>query len=163
MGLDQFVTFVADDLGREYDIPLYNEGGEPINRVQVPDRKFTDIEKDIGEEYFADEFFYWRKHPNLHGWVTNLYIEKKKLDPDVAAKHDRDGLQWGSLSDGNVLITAADLDRLERDMDDNALSTTTGFFFGGSGEYEEKQTRVFIEKARAAIKDGYKLVYYASW
>ena len=38
----------------------------------------TDIVNDdnvIREE----DFFYWRKHPNLHGWFEQLYLDKGGL------------------------------------------------------------------------------------
>ncbi len=44
---------------------------------------------------------YWRKHPNLHGWMENLYREKGGKDE--------------TFNCVNLQLTADDLDRLEAD------------------------------------------------
>ena len=100
---------------------------------------------------FADEtaerIHYWRKHPNLHGWMENLYFEKggTKLFNCIA-----------------LVLTAADLDRLEADIRAGSLPETAGFFFGKSDGSETEDDLAFIAKARAAIAEG-KTVFYDSW
>ncbi len=61
-----------------------------------------------------------------------------------------------------LLLTAADLDRLEADIRANALPATSGFFFGESDGSETDDDLAFIDKARAAIADG-KTVFYELW
>ena len=41
-------------------------------------RKGDAITDDEGDTYYEDsiELAYWRKHPNLQGWMENLYHEK---------------------------------------------------------------------------------------
>lgn len=97
----------------------------------------------------SEEVFYWRKHPNLHGWMEDLYDKKGGQE---------------EFNCVNVLLTEQDLDELEKDINGNALPETAGFFFGKSyGSQEEKAEDLeFISQARSAIKDGYK-VYYTSW
>lgn len=110
----------------------------------------------IGEEEIdfatpkdAVEFFYWRKHPNLHGWMENLYIEK------------------GGEQEFNcraVRLTEIDLQLLETFIKENELPDTSGFFFGqSSGDEEEKRNDLeFIQEARAQLRAG-KSVFYTSW
>ena len=69
-----------------------------------------------GEE--ASELHYWRKHPNLHGWMQKLYYEKGGKDEIFNCVP--------------VALTGQDLDRLEADVKDGELPLTAGFFFGES-------------------------------
>lgn len=94
------------------------------------------------------EIAYWRKHPNLHGWMEQLYYEKGGKDD--------------SFNGSNVLLTKGDLDSLEQDIIDGTLPDTSGFFFGKSDGSEQNEDLEFIAKAREAIEEG-KMVYYSSW
>lgn len=61
-----------------------------------------------------DEVAYWRKHPNLHGWMQNLY-----------------DMKGGTSSDFNgdcVVLDSEDLDNLEADIREGNLPDTSGFF-----------------------------------
>jgi len=96
----------------------------------------------------AQEIAYWRKHPDLHGWMEQLYRAKGGTDADFNCV--------------NVALDAEDLHRLERDIRHQALPHTEGFFFGTSRPDEIDLDLAFIEKARAAIAEG-KTVFYTSW
>lgn len=93
------------------------------------------------------ELHYWRKHPNLHGWMEALYFEKG-------------GQQ--SFNCVPVELTIEDLDRLEADLSLSNLPQTEGFFFGQTQGDELDDDLTFIAKARAAIANGLT-VYYDSW
>lgn len=95
----------------------------------------------------AEQLHYWRKHPDLHGWMENLYFEKG-------------GTQ--TFNCRPVLLTPEDLDRLEADIRSKALPETTGFFFGKTDGSEHEDDLAFIAKARAAMAEG-RTVYYDSW
>lgn len=94
-----------------------------------------------------DDLHRWWKHPNLHGWMQDLYYEKG-------------GDQ--SFNCVNVQLTETDLDRLEADIRSGGLPHTTGFFFGESDGSEVEDDLAFVAKARAAIAEG-KNVFYTSW
>ena len=52
----------------------------------------------------------------------------------------------------------------EASLDEEALPETAGFFFGtDSSDYYAEADREFIVKARAAIKQGYTVVYSSWW
>ena len=112
----------------------------------------TTDERPNGEVDFkveeASEIHYWRKHPNLHGWMQQLYREKGGHDPDFNCV--------------NVLLTAEDLDRLESDIKHRALPSTSGFFFGASDGSEDDDDLSFVAKAREALA-GELSVFYTSW
>ena len=123
MGLDQYATA---------------RRGEP----KTDDEGFTYYEDSI-------ELSYWRKHPNLQGWMEELY-------------HEKGGSQEFNCVD--LELTLGDLDALEESLDEEALPETAGFFFGtDSSDHYAEQDREFIVQARAAIKQGYTVVYSSWW
>lgn len=106
---------------------------------------------DEGYTYYEDsmDLAYWRKHPNLQGWMQELYYEKGGE---------------GEFNCVDVELTLEDLDALEESLDDEALPETVGFFFGADADdHYAEQDREFIREARAAIKQGYTVVYSSWW
>jgi hypothetical protein len=95
-----------------------------------------------------DQLHYWRKHPNLHGFMECLYYQK--------------GGQAESFNCVNVELTSDDLDILETAIKDNLLPPTCGFFFGETDGSEHEDDLAFVAEARAAIAEG-RHVYYTSW
>ena len=96
----------------------------------------------------ASELHYWRKHPNLHGWMTALYYEK--------------GGSEDIFNCVPVALTDEDLDRLEADVKAGKLPHTEGFFFGASDGNETDDDLAFVAKAREALAAG-QTVFYDSW
>ena len=99
------------------------------------------------KETHDEEFFCWRKHPNLHGWMEQLYKSK------------------GGTEEFNcvyVRLTLDDLMELRKAVTHGKLPHTTGFFFGKSDEDKDERTLLFIDIAVGYIEDGYA-VYYTSW
>ena len=106
---------------------------------------------DEGYTYYEDsmELAYWRKHPNLQGWMEDLY-------------HEKGG--EGEFNCVDLELTLEDLEALEESLDEEALPETAGFFFGtDSSDYYAEADREFIVQARAAIKQGYTVVYSSWW
>ena len=95
-----------------------------------------------------EELHYWRKHPNLHGWMENLYQEK--------------GGKSDTFNCDNLQLTEEDINRLEEDVNNDSLPETQGFFFGQSYPEDKVNDLEFIRKAREALAEGYD-VYYTSW
>ena len=54
------------------------------------------------KNFEQEELHYWRKHPNLHGWMQNLY------DAKGGTSHDFNG--------DCVVLDSEDLDNLEQDI-----------------------------------------------
>jgi hypothetical protein len=127
MGLDQFA---------------YKTKVKPGKSVDFQDEVYKD-------EVEHEEIHYWRKHPNIHGFMEELYREK------------------GGESEFNcrpVELTQEDIDRLAESILGEELPETSGFFFGQSygNEEEENDDLEFCKKASEAIKEGYT-VFYDSW
>ena len=100
-------------------------------------------------DYETDKLAYWRKHPDLQGFMETLYYMK-------GGKED-------VFNCCPVLLEEADLDLLERKTRLRELPRTEGFFFGTSQYPEDdKATLEFIAKARKAIREG-SYVAYDSW
>jgi hypothetical protein len=96
------------------------------------------------------EIAYWRKHPNLHGWMEDLYRKR--------------GGDAETFNGVELELTWEDLELLEEDIKNVRLPYTTGFFFGdNSDDYYRAEDLEFIRNARAEIFSGLKVFYNSSW
>lgn len=111
----------------------------------------SDTEEDVVIE--KEEIMYWRKHNRLEGWMANLW-ESRGND--------------GTFNCEYVELDESDLDSLEQDVHNASLPKTEGFFFGGDSytvEYKNQLVNsdlAFIQNARQALADGFR-VFYTSW
>lgn len=102
-----------------------------------------------------EELSYWRKHPNLQGWMEELWQRKGR--PNF---HDNSPNEFNCVG---LELTIEDLNNLEQDINNGDLPSTAGFFFGSdSDEYYQRQDLNFIKNAKRAIDEG-KTVVYDSW
>ena len=98
------------------------------------------------------EIAYWRKHPNLHGWMEQLW---RSRNPD-ADEHSFNGVE--------LELTWEDLMLLEQDILNGRLPNTTGFFFGETADdYYQAQDLEFVRKAKAEVFVGLRVFYNSSW
>ena len=139
MGLDMY-AYVATRNGQRGD---FYEGAE-----------FDPESKDYVNPNVDEprELAYWRKHPNLHGWMEKLA--------------ERKGLEYGTFNGVELELTWEDLDQLEHDITSGDVESlaTTGFFFGNpSDDYYREQDLEFIRNARAELFCGLKVFYNSSW
>jgi len=143
MGLDMY-AYVAQKAGQQSE--FYEGAG---------------FDKDTGEYVNPNvsqprEIAYWRKHPNLHGWMEQLWLRKGGSNEDS---------DWGTNFNGVELeLTHEDLDELERAVTHNQLPATRGFFFGdGADDHYRESDLEFIKNARAELFFGLKVFYNSSW
>lgn len=134
MGLDQFSYrvkrgFITNPV--DFETESYNEETEESTLL---------CEK--------EEIHYWRKHPNLQGWMESLYYRKGGKSPEFNCV--------------NVQLSWEDIEELESDIKNKSLPETGGFFFGTTTGEEYDDDLEFVEKALDSIKNGYD-VYYSSW
>jgi hypothetical protein len=138
MGLDQY-AYVAAKAGQQSE--YYDAEGDYVDGEWRPHKSTVAKPREIA---------YWRKHPNLQGWMEQL-AEKK-------------GLEYGSFNGIELELTWEDLDELERAVTHNRLPETTGFFFGNdSNDYYREHDLQFIREARAELFLGLKVFYNSSW
>jgi hypothetical protein len=140
MGLDMYAYVAA----REGQSSEYWEGAyyDEDTKSHVNDK----VTKPI-------EIAYWRKHPNLHGWMEQLWNSKGRPG---------DG---GDMFNGIELeLTWEDIDMLENDINEGALPGTSGFFFGDpADDYYREADLKFIKEARAQLFLGLRVFYNSSW
>ena len=139
MGLDQYAYAAATD--KQYD--EYWEGGS-----------FDDKTHDYSNPTVAKprEIAYWRKHPNLHGWMEEL-AEKK-------------GLEYHSFNGIEVELTWEDVDQLEKDIKSGVVASmeTIGPFFGNpSDDFYYENDLQFCVDAKAELFLKRKVFYNSSW
>ena len=95
------------------------------------------------------ELGYWRKHPNLHGFIVEQFAK-------------------GEDNCQNIDLCKEDVQKIIQAIKDKDLPTTEGFFFGVSTEDEDAEDIKVLEKALEwvdAKKKGESrtIVYRASW
>lgn len=96
------------------------------------------------------EIAYWRKHPNLHGWMEKLAEQKN--------------LEYDTFNGVELELSWEDLDDLERAVTHKQLPATTGFFFGDAADdHYYKSDLAFIKNAKAELFLGLKVFYNSSW
>lgn len=109
------------------------------------------------------EISYWRKHPNLHGWMEQLWREKQYPTQPTDASEPVD-LDSDTFNGIELELTREDLDRLEHDVTQGFLPDTSGFFFGtASDEYYKPQDLEFVKQARMNLFLGLRVFYNSSW
>jgi hypothetical protein len=144
MGLDQY-AYVASKAGErnefyKQDLTYNTETGDwdvPAGGIAKP-----------------REIAYWRKHPNLQGWMRKLW--EAKGTPGCTPDADFNG--------SDLELTWEDLDMLEEDVQSGNLPKTAGFFFGNdSDEYYKEHDLKFIRQAKAELLCGLKVFYDSSW
>lgn len=131
MGLDMYLR------GRKYVIHNYDD---PMDNPTMDGYSVVSYEIELG---------YWRKHPNLHGYIVQTF------------GGGQDNCQEIELNE-EAIVQILDAIKEKR------LPATTGFFFGESdGSEIEADTEIFTkalkwlnEKSRYQIRSVY---YQASW
>ena len=141
MGLDMY-AYVAARAGQQEE---FYEVAEWDNEIK--DHRNPNVNR-------PREIAYWRKHPNLHGWMARLWLA-------------REGNELRELDNFNGIeleLDADDLDLLEYVVKERELPGTSGFFFGNDADdYYYNDDLKFIQMARAEIFLGFKVFYNSSW
>lgn len=133
MGLDMYLV------GNKF---YWTDWEKPENNKTEDGFKLTDVNLQLA---------YWRKHPNLHGYIVETFAEGK------------DECQQIDLGE-------ADIKKIIEAVKEGALPETTGFFFGKSEmtDQERAEDIAFFEKALEWVNTKEKGVsrsvhYRASW
>ena len=142
MGLDMY-AYVASRKGQQDEFYETAEFDKTVNEF---------VSKTVNKPH---ELAYWRKHPNMHGWMESLWISKGK--PGTGnTDADFNGIELELIWD--------DLDELERAIRHGQLPDTSGFFFGKPADnYYYKQDLEFVNNAKAEVFLGLKVFYNSSW
>ena len=135
MGLDMY-AYVATRAGQQRE---YYDGANWDNDTKELTSPVTK----------PREIAYWRKHPNLHGWMHRLWIEKGNE---------------GEFNGDELELTWEDLEALEQAVTHKQLPSTSGFFFGQDSDDEYRESDLaFVRAAKAEVFLGLKVFYNSSW
>ena len=108
----------------------------------------------------TEELAYWRKHPNLQGFMEDLWETKGRPNANKSSDENPFGSEFNCV---DLELTIEDIDALEISVKGEELPETGGFFFGDcSDEHYKAEDLEFCENARKALADG-KTVVYSSW
>lgn len=134
MGLDMFLT------GKKFYWTKYDE-----NRNLIPPEQEDGY--DLKEKRF--ELGYWRKHPNLHGYIVNSFAD-------------------GDDNCNEIWLSGDDLRQIIAAIKNNQLPETNGFFFGTSDGSETERDLNIFSKALGWLdtdENGVSrdIYYRASW
>lgn len=136
MGLDMY-AYVAGRKGQQNEYWENYNGETDTSPVEKP-----------------RELAYWRKHPNLHGWMAELWVVR-----ETGGEGDTNNFNGIELE-----LTWDDLDDLESAVKERALPATSGFFFGNDADdHYLAQDLEFIKQAKAEVFTGLKVFYNSSW
>lgn len=104
----------------------------------------TDIETGLKIRGLILDIHYWRKHPNLHGFIVENFAEKDDCEP--------------------IRLNTEMIDRIIDAIEKNKLPETTGFFFGESRKTQEQKAEDLqaFKKAKEVSKT-HDVYYQASW
>ena len=100
----------------------------------------------LKESAFDGTLAYWRKHPNLHGFIVQNYAN----GVDECQK---------------IELTLDNVKEILQACESDNLPTTTGFFFGQSSIEDKEHTVDVFSKLVDVMSDdpNYKVYYRASW
>ena len=130
MGLDMYLS------GSQYFWnPKWHVDDKPVKQAEV-------------------EIGYWRKHPNLHGYIVDTFAK-------------------GVDECQRIELTIGDVDKILLAINDGTLPHTEGFFFGKSDLTDDQKAydRSIFEEARKWLDADPKIhgfstrsiIYQASW
>lgn len=159
MGLDMFVreirTWEKRELGQFAQSVL-----KSIYNVNNPNL-------DVNEEFDIDSFLlrnptlpvpyrlgeelvYWRKYPDVHGWMKNLFF-------------DKGGVTTSDFNHDVVFLTVEDAENLKTAIVEETLPTTSGFFFGDSEGRLKENDLEKVDLMLDALSKGSSIYYTSSW
>ena len=138
MGLDQY-CYAVRDTG---DLPAIG-----YTHPRIAEDAPEDIARLCRQDNPRFPVMYWRKHPNLHGWMERLYRQRGGE---------------GDFNCVSVRLTLEDLEQLLDDLYNDRLPQTSGFFFGTSDPTRKGEDCDFVSRAITVVEHGWAL-YYDSW
>ena len=115
MGLDMYLT------GRAH---LWTDWQDDTKNAKRDGFRISNVELELG---------YWRKHPNLHGYIVATFADGKDECQEIP-------------------LTAENLVAIIEAVKNKELPETSGFFFGHSDGSEDEETIETLQAALAWLK-----------
>lgn len=109
------------------------------------------------------EIAYWRKHPNLHGWMEQLWQQRQDL-VEPTDTHMCPEPHSNMFNGIELELTWQNIDQLEQCVLNNSLPHSQGFWVGGvKCDYFREQDLEFVRQARTNLFLGLRVFYNSSW
>jgi hypothetical protein len=102
------------------------------------------LDMGIYREDTDSEIAYWRKHPNLHGFIVNTFA---------------DGIDECQ----KIPLTLENLEKIISAVAADSLPDTEGCFFGASFPEYRESTLEQLHEVRKLVESGFSVYYQASW
>jgi len=112
------------------------------------------------------ELAYWRKHPNLQGWMERLWLKKLDVPNNEGDRFIEYNYPPQDFNCVELQLSWDDIDRLEKDILSGVVAKldTRGFFFGNHSDYHYREYDLkFCRTAKAELFTGLKVFYNSSW
>jgi hypothetical protein len=126
--------------------------------------QYAGVRLDTKDEYGnwnTEELAYWRKHPNLQGFMEDLWETKGRPNANKSSDENPFGSEFNCV---DLELTIEDIDALEISVKGEELPETGGFFFGDcADEHYKDEDLEFCANARKALADGQTVVYSSWW
>lgn len=119
----------------------------------IDDFNFKRPTNDEADDNKVNDLFYWRKHPNLHGLMEQIWIDRGGCT---------EGSTEGVFNCQKIRLYLEDITRIENAVNSGNLPLTEGFFFGVSTPEQKEEDLEFCALAKSEIEKG-RAVYYDSW
>lgn len=104
----------------------------------------TDIKTGLKIKGLILDVHYWRKHPNLHGYIVQTFADKDDCQP--------------------IHLTEKNIDQIIDAIENDRLPETTGFFFGESIKTQEQKAEdLKVFKKAKELSEENDIYYQASW
>ena len=162
MGLDMMVQEVPryqKSILQQFGQSVVNSMNNSTYNVHTEEStsEFFDFEMFVAKNPTAQipydvsrELVYWRKHPDIHGWMKNLFFEK--------------GGETESDFNGDcVWLTVKDVLNLKDAIENDKLPKTSGFFFGDSDGRLKEDDLEKVDSMLDALSNGSLIYYISSW
>lgn len=150
MGLDMY-AYTATKAGQREE--YYEAEGDYVDGEWKPHKPTVSKPREIA---------YWRKHPNLHGWMEHLWHKKRNAEGKPVVEDDDD--ISGSFNGVELELTWEDIEALEHAINSKHLPETSGFFFGDpADDFYKEQDLEFVKNAKAELFLGLRVFYNSSW
>ena len=96
------------------------------------------------------------KHPNLPGWMEELWKFNMAEKGESIKDRTFNGIE--------LELTWQDLNELEEDVKERKLPSTSGFFFGDdASDHYQAHDLEFVKNAKAETFLGLRVFYNSSW
>ena len=136
------------------------------------DQHLYSMEQDIDPNTMYDNYVdgtiddvgYWRKHPDLHGYIEALWVEAGH--PGADSPVEDGGFGWSTFNGVPFELSEEDILNIiecSKKGSFGEYDNTTGFFFGETCDRHHTDTIVIMTEALKLKRQGKKIVYNSSW